>query len=338
MIGGSIVTLPFAFYQLGLVCGTGFMIFNAFLTINRAWIYLKTKDLIPGKPESMFEIGYYVLGRTSVFLISIVIFLTSFGICIVMFILVGKTMASLTKDIFTLSESSNWFGRLTIKNEFWSIFLGFCLSPIMLRKELKEMHAVSMALFLAVCILIITLFVQLCTFGFIKTSEEPNVQLTFKETIWPPTSTGSGYLLFVRSINLFVLDFAFTSNLFPVFSGLRIKTNEECIKAVSYSCLVASTIFIFTGYTTLFLFGNPMASHQNFMNSVNNEYIIDPSHWETYIIRVMFITLIVCHIPFYFFNGKEALLIIVDEIDRKSVSNTLDVRIKLLEQFEAEID
>ena len=74
-----------------------------------------------------------------------------------------------------------------------------------------------------------------------------------------------------------------------------------------------------------------MASHQNFMNSVNNEYTRDPSHWETYIIRIMFITLIVCHIPFYFFNGKEALLIIVDEIDRKSVSHTLDVRIKMLE-------
>lgn len=54
---------------------------------------------------------------------------------------------------------------------------------------------------------------------------------------------------------------------------------------------------------------------------------MDPSHWETYIIRIAFIILIFAHIPFVFFNGKEALLIIVDEIDRKSVSNTLDVRI-----------
>ena len=100
MIGGSIVTLPFAFYQLGLVCGTAFLVFNAFLTINRSWIYLKAKDLIPGKPESMFEIGYYVMGRKSVFLISTVIFLQSMGISIVMFILVGKTMASVTTDIF----------------------------------------------------------------------------------------------------------------------------------------------------------------------------------------------------------------------------------------------
>ena len=179
-------------------------------------------------------------------------------------------------------------------------------------------------------------------FGYISTSDNSYAKLSFEQTIWPPSSnpdaSSPSYLLFVRSINLFVLDFAFTSNLFPVFSGLKIKTNEECIKAVSYSCLVAGSIFIFTGYTTLFLFGNPMASHQNFMNSVNNEYIRDPSHWETYIIRITFITLIVCHIPFVFFNGKEALLIIIDEIDRKSVSDTLEKRIKLLEQFEKAID
>jgi len=36
-----------------------------------------------------------------------------------------------------------------------------------------------------------------------------------------------------------------------------------------------------------------------------------------------------CHIPFIFFAGKEGLCIVIDEIDRRSVSKVLDERIAL---------
>lgn len=38
--------------------------------------------------------------------------------------------------------------------------------------------------------------------------------------------------------------------------------------------------------------------------------------------------MLAAHIPFMFFVGKEALLIILDEIDRRSVSETLDKRLE----------
>jgi hypothetical protein len=37
----------------------------------------------------------------------------------------------------------------------------------------------------------------------------------------------------------------------------------------------------------------------------------------------LFAVILACHIPYLFFSGKEALLIIVDEIMRKTISTSL---------------
>lgn len=70
------------------------------------------------------------------------------------------------------------------------------------------------------------------------------------------------------------------------------------------------------------------------MNSVNLEILIDPRRKESFALQLLFMVVLACHIPFIFFSGKEALCIIIDELDRRSISKTLDERIAFLNNQE----
>jgi hypothetical protein len=72
---------------------------------------------------------------------------------------------------------------------------------------------------------------------------------------------------------------------------------------------------------SVLLFGEQITvMSTNIILNINRENIVDPDRWESYILRILFMLVLACHIPFIFFSGKESLLIIIDEIDRKSIS------------------
>lgn len=67
-IGGGIVGIPYAMYNCGIPLGTGLTIFIALVSFASVMLLLKSKELC--KQESYYEIGYIVMGRNSIFLIS----------------------------------------------------------------------------------------------------------------------------------------------------------------------------------------------------------------------------------------------------------------------------
>lgn len=145
VIGGGIVGLPFAFYQLGIPLGIFSCILIATLNYLSAKVYFKTRELIPGKPESFYEMGYMLSGRISIYIVSFIIFFLCFGLSIIYFVLFGKLCQ---RSMLLLGVTSKLF---TIKATY-KVLLGLALIPVVLKKELKEIKFASIVLFTGIII------------------------------------------------------------------------------------------------------------------------------------------------------------------------------------------
>ena len=93
-IGGGIVGMPFAIYNCGAILGVSIIVIFALITQVSVILMLHTKDLTPRKYESLYEIGYILMGRWSIFIICAVLFMTNFGTVVLYFIIFGDTLGS----------------------------------------------------------------------------------------------------------------------------------------------------------------------------------------------------------------------------------------------------
>lgn len=284
----------------------------------------------------MFEIGYVLYKRAAIFGISFILALYSFGLCMVYFIIFGETMGKITGafayglqvDVDTLTGSAHFF---THRVPF-IIGLGVLQLPIMIKKELQELHIVGVGLFTSIMIFIFILFVQLMIFGSAEFSYELDKDGKFQPaplTLAEMSKPGEGSNIFtvLTSISTSLVAFAFANTLFPTFSALRVKTNENMLNVTKYSVLLVFCIYVFLSVVCLFLFGRGCNQGTDIMTSVNQEITHDPKRKEAFVLQLLFMVVLSCHIPFIFFSGKESVCIIIDEIDRKSVSQTLDERL-----------
>lgn len=113
-------------------------------------------------------------------------------------------------------------------------------------------------------------------------------------------------------------------NLFPIFVELRNKTNNGFLKMQNLGQSMTLGIYIIVSVICIFMFGAELTTESSVLKNIGN--VRTPSggiFWEASIVQISFMLVLTCHIPFVFFSGKEAACIIVDEIDRKSISTAL---------------
>lgn len=101
-----------------------------------------------------------------------------------------------------------------------------------------------------------------------------------------------------------------------MYNSLEVQTRESAVKAVTWAINATFLIYVCIALLGVFFFGS----------GINESILINVSlhaHWDSYVLRVIFLLVLGCHIPFIFFSGKESLLIMIDEYRRRSISKAL---------------
>jgi amino acid permease len=110
-------------------------------------------------------------------------------------------------------------------------------------------------------------------------------------------------------------------NIWCTYASLKEKTNESAMKSICGAISLTFLIYLIVSFIAIYMFGSAIQS--DILQNVG----LEGGTWEAYVLRVAFIIVVACHIPFIFFAGKESFLIIIEELTRKLVSKTLEAQL-----------
>jgi len=99
---------------------------------------------------------------------------------------------------------------------------------------------------------------------------------------------------------------------------MRTPTTLEGTSAVFLAVLVSMVIYVTLSIMGIYMFGSNIK--HDLLDSIGEEEY----KWGTVVLCLTFFAVLIFHIPFVFFFGRENFLIVVDEIDRRSISKSLD--------------
>lgn len=262
-IGGGILGLPFAFYHLGIPLSLILCFIMATLGHFSSMMYLKTKDLTPGKYESIYEIAYLLFGRPSLFVVLAILFSSVLGSAILYYIVIGETYSTLTTQLLVMPDDPKsiyqiqsemdkypWWLQMTTNRRMGTLLAGGIHLVTIYKRQLKEMKVVSYMLLIIVSIFIVMVCSELFTDGVavadtIKTEEMMKVK---------------GGVQLITSITIVIFAYSLQQMVFPTYTELEKRSNKRFSQSSLISTSIYSTAFLLTGLVGLLVFGADVKS------------------------------------------------------------------------------
>ena len=244
--------------------------------------------------------------------------INSLGLCMIYFITFGDTMGQL---VASFVDGASLNSDFYTSRYFYILILAAFLIAVVLKKELAELEWLSIVLFASLGLFILCDVIQL----FFDSRFQP---ATVEKDFWVPTRE----LDTISALSVTMLAYSYQQNVYLIFSALKTKTNEEYKRVNLYGTMLTACIYFTLAIVSIFMFGEALDTQV--LKNIGEARTADGKpFWEAYIVQISFSIVLLCHIPFIFTSGKEGLLIIIDEIMRKSISNALWHKLQGNEHF-----
>lgn len=289
--GAGIVGIPYATKVVGYLFAIMFQLGYIPIGIFSTWLLLQARSM-SGR-SSLTELGQYCYGTVSIYVINALIILAQFGFPIIFFIVFGDVAGGLIERVH--GGSSFWSSRL-----FTQSLLGFSLIYLILLKDISKLRYAGLVILSLIIIFLILLFVH-----FLESDPHPEKEVDHFEsqTNWA----------FFAAIPTFLTANTFQTSLFPAFATLKNKTNLNGSLADGLARIIAFFVYLVSPLLAFAIFGHDV--EKNFLKSISMEAGVIPT-----ILQFLFLIIAVMHIPIIFYVGKQAALIVFDEITRGSYS------------------
>lgn len=292
IIGGGIVGIPFATLKTGIWLVLVVHALNFIWGLYSVHLLLEAKNI--SGLSSFSELGYYCFGRSSIFMINGLVAIAQCGMPIVYFMIVGDIGKGLLSKIDKLHDT------ILVDKQFSILVVAALLFYFAIKKEIQELKGAGFVLLAGVIMFVFFMVILLIKDG--------TGEFDFADLSKPKFDFDM-----LANVPTIFLAYGFQSAFFPAYQSIKDKTDKKGMQATVASFTFCVIVYIAASFVALLKFGIHLKG--NVLVNVG-----DLNGAIPIIISIVFLLIAMMHIPIVLFVGKEAVLIIIDEIMRKSYS------------------
>lgn len=241
-MGAGTITIPYVFYENGLILGTVFVFFGASLSLYTGFLIAYCAEKTGG--GSFEEIAYHLYGTKGLRFTSFCNILCNVGF-LISYVVLFKDLTPYTLKLFGADNLPSFLDDSWTGKAVWAtIFCFMCLLPISMPRELQALRFTSLVSFGISIFVVLTIF-SLC---FRETAADGFEKHDFTErfsTAYHDTNVSLAGIF--NCLPLIIFSYMYQPNIPAIYCELKRRNMGNMKKVLGIGTGMATVAYIMTG-------------------------------------------------------------------------------------------